>query len=66
MKMKTPIELRKLYKEETGNPFCMIEYAMDEVADDNEWNSLTVTEYINWLEEKIINIQKRKNNEKSL
>ena len=50
--MKTPIELRKLYKEETGQPFSNIEIAVLELEDD--WGILTLTEYIEWLEEKVM------------
>ncbi len=57
--MRTPIELRKSFKEETGNSFMMIEFAFKEIADDEEWNALTITEYIEWLEEKLINTQKQ-------
>ena len=55
--MKTPFELRKQYKEETGNSFLMVEYALKEIADDEEWNCLTVEQYIEWLESKIYDPQ---------
>lgn len=57
--MKTPIELKKLYKEETGNPFINVEYSLNEISDVNEWDSLTISEYVEWLEEKLINTQKQ-------
>ena len=56
--MKTPVELRIAYKEDTGNPFVNVEYALNEVADDNEWNSLTIMEYIEWLQNKVTETQK--------
>ena len=57
--MKTPFELRKSYKEETGNSFMMLEFAFKMCADDDEWNSLTIEQYIEWLEEKVIETQKK-------
>lgn len=58
--MKTSVELRKLYKEETGEPFCNIEYSLNEVADDlGDWDALTIENYIMWLEEKVEKTLKR-------
>jgi hypothetical protein len=53
--MKTPIELRVLYKTDTGIPFKEIEYAMDPDDEDNdlEWRLLTISQYIEWLEGKV-------------
>lgn len=51
--MKTSPELRKLYKESTGNSFPNIEYALEIIRDDNEWYILTIEEYIGWLESQI-------------
>jgi hypothetical protein len=52
--MKTSFEIRKLYKEDTGEPFLNIEYAMNEIKDDDDWNALIIEAYIEWLESKII------------
>jgi predicted nucleic acid-binding Zn-ribbon protein len=54
------VELHKLYKEETGEPYLQVEYAMNEVRDDNEWNSLTIEAYIEWLENKVTESAKEK------
>jgi hypothetical protein len=59
--MKTPIELQKLFKEETGHPYLQVFYACKELEDDsdNEWNLLTIEEYVIWLQNKVIELLKR-------
>ena len=56
--MKTPFELRKLYKEETGNSFKIVEFAFKDLVYHEEWDTLTLEQYIEWLEEKVVKTQK--------
>jgi len=57
--MKTPHKLKMLFKEETGHSFLQVQYAFKELEDDsdNEWNILTIEDYIIWLENKVIELQ---------
>lgn len=52
--MKTPFELRKLYKEETGNSFLAVEDSLAVISSKrkHEWRSIIIEEYIQWLESK--------------
>ena len=56
--MKTPIKLRQLYKEETGEAYSNLIYAMNEVRINEEWDALTIEDYITWLEDKVIELLK--------
>ena len=59
--MKTPVELRTAYKVETGNCYNPIVWAFKELESDSdtEWNALTIQEYIDWLEAKVIEMTQK-------
>jgi hypothetical protein len=61
--MKTPVELRTLYKVETGNCYNPITWAFEELESDSdtEWSALTIQEYIDWLESKVIEMTEKAN-----
>jgi len=61
--MKHPIELKLLFKNETGNTFSAVEDSFDllkEYDGGSEWNVIIIEEYISWLEDKLMESLKNK------
>jgi hypothetical protein len=58
--MNAPQKLQQLFKEETGNSYLQVGYAFIALLDDsdNEWNTLTIEQYIIWLENKLMEVLK--------
>ena len=61
--MKSLIEIHKCYKEETGEPYSDVPDSFDLFMETgNEWQVLTIKEYISWLENKIIELTEKVSN----